>query len=431
MAKKGKRKAAPGDVATNRQAAFRYHLDERIEAGIELQGSEVKSMRNGGVQLKDAYAEVRDGEVWIQNMHVAPYKHAGRENHEPERPRKLLLHRKEIERLIGSTSERGLTIVPPASTSRARARRWRSPWRAARTPSTSGTASRTAISAGRSTARWPTAIRSARPSTACPSGLPRPIMSRRSAWDTRAVTGPASHSRTPTHPLTGSTPRTAPVRKTSSAADRRSPGTFSSRTSRPSDRATSIRPGAGDPGQDPPVGRGGHERLSHHQEHAGPGGLEHAAVGVHEERQSAGAHSASACSSRRRSDHLWAPIPPGHLEQRHLDRAAPVREHQRRVDLGGPHPGGQALAVRDHVQAQAPERQLRGRFGHQIGRLGGQLQAVELLEARGQPGEVAVQLEGAPVVHQDGLEHPGGRIGPNSDEFVLSLIRAVVIHVHA
>ena len=112
MAKKGKRKAAPGDVATNRQATFRYHLDERIEAGIELQGSEVKSMRNGGVQLKDAYAEVRDGEVWIQNMHVAPYKHAGRENHEPERPRKLLLHRKEIERLIGSTSERGLTIVP-------------------------------------------------------------------------------------------------------------------------------------------------------------------------------------------------------------------------------------------------------------------------------------------------------------------------------
>ena len=112
MAKKGKRKAAPGDVATNRQAAFRYHLDERIEAGIELQGSEVKSMRNGGVQLKDAYAEVRDGEVWLQNMHVAPYKPAARENHEPERPRKLLLHRREIERLIGRTSERGLTIVP-------------------------------------------------------------------------------------------------------------------------------------------------------------------------------------------------------------------------------------------------------------------------------------------------------------------------------
>src|SRR3954452_14359578 len=112
MAKKGKRKAAPGDVATNRQAAFRYDLLERLEAGIMLQGSEVKSLRDGGVQLKDAYAEVRDGEVWLQNMHVAPYKPASRENHEPERPRKLLLHRREIERLIGQTAQKGLTIVP-------------------------------------------------------------------------------------------------------------------------------------------------------------------------------------------------------------------------------------------------------------------------------------------------------------------------------
>jgi SsrA-binding protein len=112
MAKKGKRKAAPGDVATNRQASFRYELLDRIEAGIQLQGSEVKSLRDGGVQLKDAYAEVKDGEVWLQNMHVAPYKPAARENHEPERPRKLLLHKRQIERLIGQTSERGLTIVP-------------------------------------------------------------------------------------------------------------------------------------------------------------------------------------------------------------------------------------------------------------------------------------------------------------------------------
>jgi SsrA-binding protein len=112
MAKKGKRKAAPGDVATNRQASFRYNLLERLEAGIQLQGSEVKSLRAGGVQLKDAYAEVRDGEVWLQNMHIAPYKPAARENHEPERPRKLLLHRREIERLVGKTAERGLTIVP-------------------------------------------------------------------------------------------------------------------------------------------------------------------------------------------------------------------------------------------------------------------------------------------------------------------------------
>jgi SsrA-binding protein len=112
MAKKGKRKAAPGDVATNRNAAFRYHLLERWECGIQLQGSEVKSLRDGGVQLKDSYAEVRDGEVWLQNMHVAPYKPAARENHDPERPRKLLMHRSEIERLIGKTAEKGLTLVP-------------------------------------------------------------------------------------------------------------------------------------------------------------------------------------------------------------------------------------------------------------------------------------------------------------------------------
>jgi SsrA-binding protein len=111
MAKKGKRKAAAGDVATNRQAAFRFNLLERVEAGIVLQGSEVKSLRNGSVQLKDAYAEVHDGEVWLRNMHIAPYSPA-RENHDPDRPRKLLLHRREIERLIGKTAEKGLTIVP-------------------------------------------------------------------------------------------------------------------------------------------------------------------------------------------------------------------------------------------------------------------------------------------------------------------------------
>ena len=111
MAQKRKRKAAAGDVATNRQAAFRYNLLEKVEAGIVLQGSEVKSLRNGSVQIKDAYAEVRDGELWLRNMHIAPYAPA-RDNHDPERPRKLLLHRREIERLIGKTAERGLTIVP-------------------------------------------------------------------------------------------------------------------------------------------------------------------------------------------------------------------------------------------------------------------------------------------------------------------------------
>src|SRR2546421_1338872 len=114
MAKRkgGKRRAAAGDVATNRQASHRYHLLERWEAGLQLQGSEVKSVREGGVQLKDSYAALRDGEVWVHNVHIAPYKPAARENHDPERPRKLLLHRREIERLVGKTAERGLTLVP-------------------------------------------------------------------------------------------------------------------------------------------------------------------------------------------------------------------------------------------------------------------------------------------------------------------------------
>jgi SsrA-binding protein len=111
VAKRKKRKAVPGDIATNRQASFRFNLLEKVEAGIVLQGSEVKSLREGGVQLKDAYAEVRDGEVWLRNMHIAPYTPA-RDNHDPERPRKLLLHRREIEHLLGATSEKGLTIVP-------------------------------------------------------------------------------------------------------------------------------------------------------------------------------------------------------------------------------------------------------------------------------------------------------------------------------
>jgi SsrA-binding protein len=108
----GKRKAAAGDVATNRQASFRYHLIDRYEAGIQLQGSEVKSLRAGRVQLKDAYASLSDGEVWLHNVHIAPYAPASRENHEPERPRKLLMHKREIERIVGRIREKGLTLVP-------------------------------------------------------------------------------------------------------------------------------------------------------------------------------------------------------------------------------------------------------------------------------------------------------------------------------
>jgi SsrA-binding protein len=108
----GPRKLASGDVATNRQARFRYQLLDKWEAGLVLVGSEVKSLRDGKVNLKDSYALVRDGEVWLHACHIAPYAPAAGEGHDPERPRKLLLHRNEIERLIGKTQERGLTLIP-------------------------------------------------------------------------------------------------------------------------------------------------------------------------------------------------------------------------------------------------------------------------------------------------------------------------------
>ncbi|MHB8659753.1 MAG: SsrA-binding protein SmpB [Solirubrobacteraceae bacterium] len=112
MAKGKKRKTSPGDVASNRQAAYRYNLTERFECGLVLTGTEVKSLREGKAQLKDSYANVRDGEVWLIGLYIPPYGPASRENHDPERQRKLLLHRNEIERLIGSTREKGLTLVP-------------------------------------------------------------------------------------------------------------------------------------------------------------------------------------------------------------------------------------------------------------------------------------------------------------------------------
>ncbi|HEV3229374.1 MAG TPA: SsrA-binding protein SmpB [Solirubrobacteraceae bacterium] len=112
MAKKGKKKVAPGDVATNRYASYRYHLLERYECGIVLQGTEVKSLRTGTAQIKDGYATISDGELWLHNVHIPPYKAAARDNHDPERPRKLLMHRREIERLAGKVAERGLTLVP-------------------------------------------------------------------------------------------------------------------------------------------------------------------------------------------------------------------------------------------------------------------------------------------------------------------------------
>ena len=112
MAKSGKRKAHAGDVATNRYASYRYNLLERVECGIALAGTEVKSLRAGGVQLKDGFATIRDGELWLRNVHIAPYAPASRENHEPERDRKLLVHRRELDRLAARVAERGLTLVP-------------------------------------------------------------------------------------------------------------------------------------------------------------------------------------------------------------------------------------------------------------------------------------------------------------------------------
>lgn len=99
-------------VATNRRARHDYDVLETMECGIALTGSEIKSVRAGQVQLKDAYAEIRGGEVWLSNAHIAPYKFAHLGGHDPERPRKLLLHRREIERLIGKVNEAGLTLIP-------------------------------------------------------------------------------------------------------------------------------------------------------------------------------------------------------------------------------------------------------------------------------------------------------------------------------
>jgi SsrA-binding protein len=107
-----RRKPASGDVATNRRARHRYELLDRIECGIELRGSEVKALREGRAQIADAYATIDDGEVWLRGLHIPPYAPAGTQNHDPERPRKLLLNRYEIERLIGRARQRGLTLVP-------------------------------------------------------------------------------------------------------------------------------------------------------------------------------------------------------------------------------------------------------------------------------------------------------------------------------
>ncbi|HEX9903132.1 MAG TPA: SsrA-binding protein SmpB [Acidobacteriota bacterium] len=99
-------------VALNRTASFNYDLLETFEAGIALQGSEVKSIRDGRISLKESYAEVKNGEVFLISAHISPYEAANRFGHDPKRDRKLLLHRREIKRLTGKIKEKGLTLVP-------------------------------------------------------------------------------------------------------------------------------------------------------------------------------------------------------------------------------------------------------------------------------------------------------------------------------
>jgi SsrA-binding protein len=99
-------------ICVNRRARFDYTISETIEAGLVLQGTEVKSLRDGRADLKDAYADVQEDEVFLMHAHIDQYEQANRFNHDPVRPRKLLLHKHEIRRLIGKTQEKGLTLIP-------------------------------------------------------------------------------------------------------------------------------------------------------------------------------------------------------------------------------------------------------------------------------------------------------------------------------
>jgi SsrA-binding protein len=99
------------DIVNNRHAFHEYHILDKYEAGIALKGTEVKSVMSGRIQLKDSYVSVRDGEVWLLNAHISPYSHGNRENHDPLRTRKLLLHKREILKLEKETTVKGMTLV--------------------------------------------------------------------------------------------------------------------------------------------------------------------------------------------------------------------------------------------------------------------------------------------------------------------------------
>lgn len=99
-------------VAENRRARFDYAIEDKFEAGIALQGTEVKALRAGEATIAESYAEVRDGEAWLINANIPEYSHGNRQNHDPKRPRKLLLHTREIARLTGAVERKGMTLVP-------------------------------------------------------------------------------------------------------------------------------------------------------------------------------------------------------------------------------------------------------------------------------------------------------------------------------
>ena len=100
------------NIATNRKARHDYHIEDTYEAGLVLTGTEIKSIRAGRVNLRDGYATLKDGELWLMNAHIAPYNQGSYTNHEPRRPRKLLMHRREINRIAGRIKEKGFTLVP-------------------------------------------------------------------------------------------------------------------------------------------------------------------------------------------------------------------------------------------------------------------------------------------------------------------------------
>jgi SsrA-binding protein len=112
MTEKTEREKAQSSIAENRKAFHDYHLLETFEAGLVLLGTEVKAIREGRVNLRDSFARLEDGEVYLYNVNISPYSHRGYADHEPLRRRKLLLHREEIRKLIGKTVEKGMTLVP-------------------------------------------------------------------------------------------------------------------------------------------------------------------------------------------------------------------------------------------------------------------------------------------------------------------------------